>query len=133
MSIAKFTINDENYVLTPLYNVIDNKNITSNYQHWFNDKEVTKYNSHGIFPFNPIDGIKDYLKDPSRIVWAICAPDDDSEYLHIGNIALQNINLINRSAEIACVIGEVDYWGKGIMTKALSILIEHGFKKLDPY
>ncbi|MCK9282477.1 MAG: GNAT family N-acetyltransferase, partial [Melioribacteraceae bacterium] len=50
---------------------------------------------------------------------------------HIGNISLQRINWIYRSAEFAIIIGEKDYWKSGIGFEALTILFKHGFDKLN--
>jgi len=120
--------------LIPLQDVFDNSNtIKSNYKNWFNDPEVTKYNSHGLFPYDPRTDINEFLKDKSRLIWAIIVLGQwnvTKNIIHIGNVSLQSINLFNRSAELACVIGETDFWGKGIMTWACEQIIDHGFLKL---
>ena len=119
--------------LTPLHQIFDsnfNLEVESNYKRWFDDIFITKYNSHGLFPFNPINGIEDYLSDPSRIVWAIIHKIPDNQFIHIGNVSLDAINLLNRSADITCVIGEDNYWHDGIMTWACQKIISHGFMKL---
>ena len=50
---------------------------------------------------------------------------------HIGNISLHSIDWINRSAELSVIIGETDYWKKGITTEAGKIVLWHGFEKLN--
>jgi len=50
--------------------------------------------------------------------------------LHIGNVSLQRLDWINRSAELAIVIGETDAWGKGYGVKACKAMLYHGFMKL---
>lgn len=138
--LAKKKIKDDgtSFVLAPFSDVLLNKDqhLTSNYKFWFNNPEVTKYNNHGLFPYNPLDDAKEFLKDTSRIIWSIILSNrekvspDIGAYKHIGNVSLQKINLINRSAEIACIIGEPDWWGKGAMTWACNEIIKHGFLKL---
>lgn len=120
-----------------LYPLVDILNlptsIDSNYQCWFNNPDITKYNSHGVFPFSPLNNVDNYLRDKSRIVWGIVVQDSsaNNKYRqHIGNISLQQINLIDRNAEVSCIIGEVDYWSKGIMTWALKHLIQHSYQSL---
>jgi RimJ/RimL family protein N-acetyltransferase len=137
----------ENFNLVPFTELFGKTNdYDSNYQNWFNDPEVTKYNSHGLFPytdeqkeefFKNID-INTNLQLPNTIVWAITSfyPSSfinktGSKTYHIGNITLQNINWINRSAEFAIVIGEKEYWGKGLGYEAAKILFNHGFNKLN--
>ena len=119
--------------LTPLIDIIDLEDIQieSNYRLWLNNPIVTAKNSHGLFSFNcKKDAIK-LLKDKSYLIWSIIYNSNNKMLpIHIGNVSLQNINLINRSAEIACVIGEVEYWGNGFMTWACENIIEHGFLKL---
>jgi RimJ/RimL family protein N-acetyltransferase len=61
------------------------------------------------------------------IVWAICHVQDG----HIGNVALQNISLINQNAEFAIILGDRRHWGKGVGMLAGKAMLEHGFKKLN--
>ena len=99
------------------------------YPKWFEDQEVCRYNSHGKF-FKTKAYFKQYLSDldrQDRVVWAICHVDDG----HIGNISLQEISLINRTAEFAVILGDKRHWGKGVGLLAGRKLIEHGFRKLD--
>jgi len=103
----------------------------ANYFTWFQDQEVTKYNSHGLLP----EKNKDYNaffdeieNSDSLIVFAII---DIKTNTHIGNISLQSIDWINRSAEFAIVIGEKDFWGKGVASSAAEILFYHAFSKLN--
>jgi RimJ/RimL family protein N-acetyltransferase len=50
---------------------------------------------------------------------------------HIGNISLQSINWVDRNAEIAFLLGEIDYMGKGVMFEAGKLLIQHSFNSLN--
>lgn len=112
------------------------------YINWFYDSEVTRFNSHGLFPYTDKQK-SDFVKSLNTdIVWAIMAKTkvtatvngkfvgEGPFYIHIGNICLQSINWIHRSAEFAVVIGNKDYWKKGICTVAACWLFEHGFNKL---
>lgn len=113
--------------LTPLIE----KDIDGNYRFWLNDSEIVKYNTHGRFPQTP-EKLKDYVKSISNsnasLVLAVREKTND---IHIGNISLQAINWIDRSAEIAFLLGEKSFWGKGIMFDAGKILIEHAFSTLN--
>jgi RimJ/RimL family protein N-acetyltransferase len=96
---------------------------------WFDDQEVCKYNSHGKF-FKSRASFRDYLNELSRgdrIVWAICHIDDG----HVGNISLQQISLIDRTAEFAIILGDKRHWHKGVGTLVGKRLLEHGFRKLN--
>jgi len=131
---------EDELILEPLTKeILEN----GNYKKWFLNPEVTKYNSHGIF-FN--QDIASFLKNAnsqSTITWAILLNKKEvklrcffAEYSekkpeHIGNIALQEIDLINRSAELALLIGETSYWGKGIGYNSCRLVLQHGFTKLN--
>lgn len=96
-----------------------------NYLSWFNDPEINKYNSHAVLPCTEIKEIKS-----DEIVWKICFSDRTSRVAYIGNIGLHNIDLINRSAEIAILIGEKGYHGKGIGIEVIKMVMNHGFVKM---
>ena len=48
----------------------------------------------------------------------------------IGEVALSELDLRNGSAEVGIFIGEVDEWGKGYGTDAVSALVDFGFREL---
>ena len=65
--------------------------------------------------------------DNSTLVLAVELKNDCK---HIGNISLQQIDMINRQAEIAFVFGDKSSWGRGYATRAAKLLMEHAFKEL---
>jgi RimJ/RimL family protein N-acetyltransferase len=99
------------------------------YPSWFENQEVCRYSSHGKF-FKTrayFEGYVNELNREDRVVWAICHADDG----HIGNISLQDISLINRTAEFAILLGDTRHWSKGVGLMAGRKLLEHGFNKLN--
>lgn len=111
--------------------ILCSDDINRNYIHWFEDKEVCRMNSHYRFPYSE-ERIKEYIdsvnSSDKQLVLAIIDKKTNS---HIGNVSLQNINYINRSAEFAIIIGEKDYWGKGMGEKCAQLIISHGFIELN--
>lgn len=101
------------------------------YLAWLNDPEIVKYNSHGRFP-KTRNKLTTYINEieKSQNVLVLAVVDKENNK-HIGNISLQNINWIDRNAEIAFLLGEKEYQGKGIMLEAGKILINHAFKALN--
>jgi len=99
------------------------------YPGWFEDQEVCRYNSHGKFFKTKayFQGYLDALNREDRVVLAICHSVDG----HIGNISLQEISLINRTAEFAIILGDKRHWGRGVGLLAGKKLLEHGFNKLN--
>lgn len=99
------------------------------YPGWFEDQEVCRYNSHGKF-FKTKAHFREYvtaLNKENRIVWAVCHVTDG----HIGNISLQGISCINRTAEFAIILGDKRHWGCGVGLLAGRALLQHGFNKLN--
>lgn len=101
------------------------------YPTWFNDAEICHGNSHHVFPYTPEDAL-DYIRRSRRardeLVLAIALHEGDR---HIGNIALQRIHPIDRSAELSIVVGEKDAWGRGYGLEAARLLCDHGFSSLN--
>lgn len=119
-----------------------------NYRKWLNDTTINLYNSHGLFPTTEKE-IEEFidmaLNDHSIIVWNIfskvvlenTSQTDTLERcyyslkeVHIGNISLQKINWPYRSAEVALIVGEKDYWGRGFATEACGLVLKHAFEFL---
>ena len=110
---------------------LEKKDAEGNYFQWLNDEEVCRYNSHAVFP-NTEAGMNAFLDSQhtakDRIVLAIVT---NRENLHIGNISLQNIDWISKTAEFAILLGEKEFWGKGYSTEASLLMCDYGFTKLN--
>ena len=123
------------------------KHFNETYYSWFHDADVTRYNSHGLFPYTAA-AREEFMRtieqgSTSKIIWAIevlnpeydnwkksstlCNPPEG--WIHIGNVSLQSINWINRSAELAIVLGQ--HRGKGYGLQACQWVMEHAFEKLN--
>ena len=100
-----------------------------NWHAWYNDSHVTRFNSHGIFP-NTREAQLEYLRaslaDTGKLMLAIVASEGDRL---LGNISLQDIDLINRRAEIAILLGEEHPKTAGL--EAMALLVGHGFRRLN--
>ena len=105
------------------------EDMTDEYFSWFYDKDVTKFNSHGLFPYSKEQQVSflESIDRRERIVFAV--------YTHggtqVGNVDLASFDWINRSAELAIVIGEKDAWGRGLGTQMCKFVLSHGFDKLN--
>lgn len=102
-----------------------------NYLNWFNDPEVCRFNGHHLFPYRQEEA-QQYVRSAevstSDLVLAIVLTTTDR---HIGNVALQNIHPVHRTAEFAIVLGEKDCWGKGYSKQAARLILDHGFCTLN--
>ena len=101
------------------------------YIDWFNDAEVCAYNSHHVYPYTrelAIEYVTGVRSQKNDLVLAVI---EKSGGAHVGNIALKNINPVNRSAEFAVILGNKEYWGKGIGKEAAQLIVQHGFEQLN--
>ena len=109
---------------------IEENDLRGNYVSWLNDEEVNQYNSHHVFPYSleqGLDFIQKSQKDKDTLILAVVTKRGNK---HIGNISLQKIDYVSRSAEFAILIGEKKYWHKGYSKEASSLILSHGFKAL---
>jgi len=49
----------------------------------------------------------------------------------IGEIGLNHIDWLNRHANIFAMIGELEYWGKGIVGEAAQLVLKYAFTELN--
>jgi [ribosomal protein S5]-alanine N-acetyltransferase len=100
---------------------------------WFNDEGITRYMNKGVFP-NTLAQQKEHLRkliaENNNIQLAIDLKDDE-ELILIGLIGLHNIDWIHRTAAISILIGEDEGRGKGMGTKAIKLLVNHAFRKMN--
>lgn len=101
------------------------------YPYWFADEQVHQHNSHFRMP-NTVSQVRRYVEgleeDTTALVFAVYWLDKS---LHIGNIAVQSIDMRHRSAELAFLFGEKDYWNKGVGFEATQKVIEHCQKYMN--
>ena len=102
------------------------------YYGWFNDAEVLKYLDKGT-PREKID-IRSFLtsvssdRDPGYLYFSIVAKHLFYSDI-VGHVGLKDINPAEKSASIGIVIGDRTYWGRGIGTKALKLILQEARKK----
>lgn len=121
-----FLIGKRVYLRSLTIEDIDNK-----YYRWFNDQETTVHMVHGRLPETREASIEFYnnLRKRNDIIhFAIIDKTSDK---HIGCCSLSQIDWISRSAELARIIGEKEFRGKGIGTEVGEILLNYGFINLN--
>src|SRR3989344_4367881 len=104
--------------------------VDGGYVDWFNDAEVCRFNSHHVYPYNrklAAQFVSDAQAQKQTLLLAVVTKKGK----HIGNISLQQIDYISRSAELALILGEKAYWGKGAGTEAARLMVRHGFEVLN--
>ena len=98
---------------------------------WFNDPQVNKtlILNETLELDKTLKWFQKIKEDKSRIDFVI----ETDTGRPVGLIGLVEIDRKHKTAEIFIVIGEKDYWGKGIMLRAESMLIRWAFENLDLY
>lgn len=110
---------------------LEETDITEAHIGWLNDPEVTRYLAMtGKYPATA-SGMESWLEkfrnNTTNLGFAILDKTNDR---HIGNITLDDINWIHRTADISLMIGDKEYWGSGYATETQSLLIEYAFHRL---
>ncbi len=98
---------------------------------WYNDHEVTKYLNRGINPYSVEDAAKDFeslAKETDGLTLSLC--DLKSGKL-IGIVGLHSQNWIARSTEFRILVGEKDFWGKGLGKEATMLMVAYAFERLN--
>lgn len=68
--------------------------------------------------------VEDAIYSKDKITLAICLKENNE---YIGNASFTDIDWINRSAKTSTLIGEKQYWSKGLATEAKILLLKFAF------
>ena len=121
---------DENITLKTLF--IDE--ISELYVGWLNDYEVTKFTEQKHCK-STLETVQDYVKQlyfsKNDLLFGIYYGEQ-----HIGNMRLGLIDFEHLNAEVGYLIGEKNFWSKGITSKCLKTLVQYaindlGLKKIN--
>jgi ribosomal-protein-alanine N-acetyltransferase len=100
-----------------------------NWHRWYNDQAVTRFNTHGVYPISreqELEYVRAALARPNTLLLVVCEKGTDRL---LGNVALQNIDLINRKANIGLTLGEEAGLTTGV--EAFGLICDHGFSRLN--
>jgi [ribosomal protein S5]-alanine N-acetyltransferase len=102
--------------------------INQNYLQWLNDPEVNRYSLRRFHPYTDIDAYK-YIErlNQNEKIFSIFVNNG----VHVGNIKYGPIDWPNKNCEISILIGEKDYWNKGIASEAIYAVSKHLLFNLD--
>lgn len=99
---------------------------------WHNSDDIVKNYLGHPFPINK--EMEELWYDnilTSNLPTTVFGIEHQNDQLLIGITVLKNINLINRSGEMAIYIGEKEYKGKGLSKIATRKTLQFGFKQLN--
>jgi len=110
---------------------LEREDLNERYLGWLNDPEVNRYLESGIFPYTK-DKLEEFYeqatKSPDQVILAIIDKETDQ---HIGNVKLGPINWVHRKATLGILIGDKQFWGRGIGTEATWLMVGYGFTRLN--
>src|SRR5438105_200567 len=92
------------------------------YPTWLNDELACRGNSHHVRPYTrrqAVQYINEVTQNPSCLVLAVVLKKGRR---HIGNIALNHIHPLYRSAEFSVLLGDTGQWGRGYGLEAARLL-----------
>ncbi len=110
---------------------IKKEDVYGNWWRWFNDPEVTLYMNKGVKNNTIEDQLAFYTKvvsSDNNLVLAIC---DYKTNKHIGTTGLHNISWLQGKAQFGIIIGEKDYWGMKVGSRAWRMIINYGIENLN--
>ena len=107
------------------------EDLSGEYFQWLNDKDVTCYLESGYFPNTQVNMENYYEKINNSNSILMLAIIEKSTDKHIGNIKLEPINWIHRTAKLGIMIGNKESYGKGFGTEAIKLIVEYSFDELN--
>ena len=110
---------------------LERTDLNDRYLSWLNDPEVTRYTETGIFPSTAEDLENYYRSVTGSKSDVILAVVDKKSGRHIGNVKLGPIHWVHRRATFGILIGEKEFWGKGVGLEATRLMVEYGFERLN--
>lgn len=107
--------------------------VGENYKNWLVDPEVNQYLETRFFIQDDeelIAYVSNMLNSTHSYLFAVVDRESNS---HIGNIKLGPINPWHSSAPIGLVVGESQWWGKGVAKEIIAALSNWAFEELGLY
>jgi [ribosomal protein S5]-alanine N-acetyltransferase len=110
---------------------LERADLNERYLSWLNDPEVTRYTETGTFPSTAEDLDNYYRSITGSRNDVLLAIEEKKSGRHIGNVKLGPIHWVHRVATFGILIGEKEFWGKGLGMEATRLMVEYGFRRLN--
>lgn len=105
--------------------ILTEEHATEKYANWLNDKEVNKYlETRSVTIHELVKYIAEKNASDEALLLGIFWKEGD---VHIGNLKLEPIDYQKKKATLGIVIGEKEYWGKGVATEAINLITNYAF------
>jgi len=105
------------------------KDVTEKYCGWLNDPEINKYLETRSLT---LEKLREYVKEKiNKQDVLFCGIFDRDTNLHIGNVKLEPLDWINKKTIFGIMIGDRNYWGKGLGTEATKLISDYALNELQ--
>tara|TARA_X000000950_G_C13734416_1_gene585699 strand:+ start:196 stop:735 length:540 start_codon:yes stop_codon:yes gene_type:complete len=102
--------------------------VSNEYVAWMNNYDVVKFTNQKNLK-HTLRSVKLYVKDRlesnNELLFGFF-----NDKLHIGNIKIGPINFYNRNTQISYIVGNKNFWGKGIATDVICNIVDYCFRNL---
>lgn len=119
----KLNLDKESYL-----KILSEDDFSKDYLNWMKDYEITKFTEQSDVSHNT-QNLKKFIREKfvssCDLLFGIFVQSK-----HIGNIKLGPISWNHLSSDVSYIIGNKDFWNKGIATLAVSKTVEFGFDEL---
>jgi [ribosomal protein S5]-alanine N-acetyltransferase len=109
--------------------ILQVEQVTQSYVDWYSNEEVVRYSDNQYRKFS-FDGQCSYVQR--------CLRNEDvnlygifDDTTHVGNIVIRGLSSHHRKAELTYVIGQTNYWGKGVASFAIANMIQVAKEEFD--
>lgn len=127
MNLSKYTkkIDGEKIYL----NILSEKDASQEYCDWLNDEVVNKYLETRQ---SNMESLRQYISNKFEaddcLFFGIFWKENNK---HIGNIKLEPIDFATKKATLGILIGDKNFWGKGLGTEAVNLVTNYAFNELE--
>lgn len=103
--------------------------VNLNYLAWLHDNEVMQgIATSGYTLENLRSYVNERLVNPDIAFFAICSNETNE---HIGNVKIDFHDAKANVSELGLLIGNKNFWGKGVGYEACKLIIDYGFNKMN--
>jgi len=108
--------------------VLLEEHATDKYAGWLNDSYVNNYlETREVSKTDLVNYINEKFLSDNSLFFGIFFKENSE---HIGNIKLEPIDFDKEQATLGIIIGEKEYWGRGLATEATNSLVDYAFSVL---
>lgn len=117
-------IEGERIYLRPLIE----EDATERYSHWLNDAEVNKFLETRQASKEDLQKYIRQKRESEMVLFLGIFWKENDE--HIGNVKLEPVDFNEKKATLGILIGEKEYWGRGVATEVTDLLTTFAFDHL---